>query len=40
LQGALAQLVSGLKAFGFVGQVVVEDATSIDVVERCEVKVG
>ena len=37
---ALTQLVSGLKAFGFVGRVVVEDATNPGPVERYEMPVG
>ncbi len=38
-EGALNQLVSGLKAFGFVGRVAVEDATNLGPVERYEVRV-
>ena len=38
-EGALNQLVSGLKAFGFVGRVTVEDATYIGGVQRYEVEV-
>ena len=38
-QGALNRLVSGLKAFGFVGRLAVEDASNIGSVERYEVQV-
>lgn len=38
--GALNHLVSGLRAFGFVGRVTVEDATYIGGVQRYEVRVS
>ena len=39
-EGALNHLIGGLEAFGFVGHVVVEDATHSDGMERYEVRVG
>src|SRR5215217_3998866 len=36
-EGALSQLISGLKAFGFAGRVVVEDATELGPMKRYEV---
>jgi hypothetical protein len=38
-EAALNRLVSGLKAFGFVGRVTVEDATYVGGVQRYEVEV-
>ena len=38
-EGALNQLLSGLKAFGFVGRVAVEDAGSTGPLERYEMRV-
>ncbi len=38
-EGSLDQLVSGLKAFGFVGRVAVEDTTHIGGMRRYEVEV-
>lgn len=39
-EGALNHLLDGLRSFGFIGAVAVEDATGLGRVERYEVEVG
>lgn len=39
-EGALAHLLDGLRAFGFAGRVLVEDASGLGHVERYEVETG